>query len=330
MASTPNAPATRAPPSQQLKTAASKPKTHWTTDSDRALLGCLKESKHAGFQTDNGGFHADAFKAAAARIEEESKELDDSEKIGTAKTSESCRTRFTTLKKEYKEVKYLRNLSGFGWNPLQHVVTATPSVWSSLLTASPKYAKWQRKSFFFFDEMAELVDGHVATGATAFHPSAPAPQPVPIQDEAEADDEQTDDGEDLAMDMNLARSSQSTITQASQSPRTPVQSSQASSTVSRSHSRKSNQSNAGLEIADALRDLADSAKGDISDPNSRTPSRKSRAIRTIEEDGELSDNSMTQAFQLISRNVSVADTYLAISDVSRRTRYLSAELFSSN
>ncbi|KAJ3779991.1 hypothetical protein GGU10DRAFT_381390 [Lentinula aff. detonsa] len=276
-------------------------------------------------------------------------ELDDSEKIGTAKTSESCRTRFTTLKKEYKEVKYLRNLSGFGWNPLQHVVTATPSVWSSLLTASPKYAKWQRKSFFFFDEMAELVDGHVATGATAFHPSAPAPQPVPIQDEAEADDEQTDDGEDLAMDMNLARSSQSTITQASQSPRTPVQSSQASSTVSvaikrrrsaapdslerpskRSHSRKSNQSNAGLEIADALRDLADSAKGDISDPNSRTPSRKSRAIRTIEEDGELSDSSMMQAFQLISRNVSVADTYLAISDVSRRTRYLSAELFSSN
>jgi hypothetical protein len=35
---------------------------------------------------------------------------------------------------------------------------------------------------------------------------------------------------------------------------------------------------------------------------------------------------MTKAFQLISRDVSVADTYLAISDTRLRTTYLEAEI----
>lgn len=37
------------------------------------------------------------------------------------------------LKKEYKEVKHIRDLSGFGWDDAKKVVTATPEVWEALL-----------------------------------------------------------------------------------------------------------------------------------------------------------------------------------------------------
>ncbi|THU81653.1 hypothetical protein K435DRAFT_972275 [Dendrothele bispora CBS 962.96] len=351
--------ATTAPPSTaapQQATISTKQKAFWTTDNDRTLLGSLKDCKHAGFQTDNGGFHNDAYKAAAARLEEEWQDLLASERLGAPKNAENCKTRFATLKKDYKDAKYLRNLSGFGWDPLKHVVTATASVWAALFARTgTKYKKWQNKTFHFYDEMAELVDGHVATGATAFHPAAPtttAPTPASAEVEADVDNEQTDDEEPASTPIHRSQLSLSPfegVTMSSmlpaKSPQTPAPLSQVTNTTAsatkrrrsaapnsserpakRSHGRKPTQNDASLELADALRDLADSAKGDVPDPATRTPSRKSRAIQMLEDDGELSDHSMTMAFQLISRDVSIADTYLAIRDVSRRTRYLEAEL----
>ncbi|THU94633.1 hypothetical protein K435DRAFT_565032, partial [Dendrothele bispora CBS 962.96] len=139
-------------------------KAVWTSDNDRTLMASLKESKHAGFQTDNGGFHSDAYKAAAVRLQEEDSNLNESERQGAPKTADSCKTRFTTLKKDFRIVKILRNMSGFGWDPLKQLVTAPDSVWAACIKANPKYAKWQKKSFPVYDDMAELVDGHVATG----------------------------------------------------------------------------------------------------------------------------------------------------------------------
>jgi hypothetical protein len=61
------------------------------------MLASLKDSKHAGFQTDNGGFHNDAYKAAAARIEAEVQNLPSAPRIGAPKTADNTRTRYTAV-----------------------------------------------------------------------------------------------------------------------------------------------------------------------------------------------------------------------------------------
>lgn len=43
-------------------------------------------------------------------------------------------TSFLQLKKEYREVKQLRDLSGFGWDDIQKLVTADNDVWLRLIT----------------------------------------------------------------------------------------------------------------------------------------------------------------------------------------------------
>lgn len=58
--------------SQATPTTPAKPnRTQWSPANDETLLAVLKEQKDGGFQTDNGGFHADAFREAARRINQE-------------------------------------------------------------------------------------------------------------------------------------------------------------------------------------------------------------------------------------------------------------------
>jgi hypothetical protein len=58
----------------------------------------LKEQKDGGFQTDNGGFHGDAYKAAEVA-------LCDSGSRGAKKTGESCKTRWTTVRGSHPQLK---------------------------------------------------------------------------------------------------------------------------------------------------------------------------------------------------------------------------------
>ncbi|ESK85180.1 hypothetical protein Moror_17166, partial [Moniliophthora roreri MCA 2997] len=169
---------TTSQPQTVATTTARGGKTHWSSDNNCTLIVSLTEAMHAGFQTNNGGFHTDAYQEAAEQIEAETAFLDESERLGIPKTLESCKTWFTTLKKEYWDIKHLPSLSGFGFDPIKHVITAPESVWTALIKSNLKFNKWQKKPFPLYDEMAALVGGHVATGATAFYPAAPGP-PAP-------------------------------------------------------------------------------------------------------------------------------------------------------
>ncbi|KAK7017087.1 hypothetical protein VNI00_018701 [Paramarasmius palmivorus] len=198
--------------------------------------------------------------------------------------------------------------SGFGFDPNRHVVTAVEDVWAALLKTHPKLMKWQKKSFPLYDEMAVLVDGHVATGATAFHPSAPV---APIQGAVNAGEDPAT--EDEGPTSSLSHSSQSLVSTTPPTP-TPSQTRAPPNTVSKrrpaggdssdrhakqAHVWKPTHSDASFELADAVCDLACSALGEVPDVEERTPTRKRKAIRALEDDGELSDHSMTRAFKLI-------------------------------
>ena len=81
-------------PEDQQATSATGQKTGkkaiWSGVHDWILLTVLKEQKDAGFQTNNGGFHNDAFKAAAARLALATSK-------GPKKTAEMCKTHWGTV-----------------------------------------------------------------------------------------------------------------------------------------------------------------------------------------------------------------------------------------
>ncbi|KAG6806703.1 hypothetical protein H0H92_010312, partial [Tricholoma furcatifolium] len=68
------------------------------------------------------------------------------------------------LKKEYKQVTFIRNFSGAGWDKDRHLPVAETGVWEQIQAAHPKYIKWQTTPFPLYDEMADLIEGTYATG----------------------------------------------------------------------------------------------------------------------------------------------------------------------
>ncbi|KAF9026364.1 hypothetical protein BDP27DRAFT_1376251 [Rhodocollybia butyracea] len=288
-------------------------KASWELEHDRVLIEVLKEQKAGGFQTDNGGFHGDAYKAAAAKLVTATSK-------GGAKTSESCKTRWAILKKDFKDVKTIRNKSA--------------NVWDDLIKAKPKLKKWRRKAFPLYDEILDIIEGQIATGAMAFFPGDPANNPSPGLDKSDESGEEEEEEEDsqlvLRLLLPLLLDHLSCPVQAPTHPRfhsrkrcpaTPDD-----RPWKRAHGRKPTQSDAGFEMAEAVRDLARSAMGDYGNSSALSPARKTRAIALIEKDNQLSENEMIDAFKLIRRDTSVADTYLAIGDIYRRTNFLQSEL----
>ncbi|KAF9472456.1 hypothetical protein BDN70DRAFT_900528 [Pholiota conissans] len=107
------------------------PRTAWNVNCDKMLLECLEREKADGRMTSNGSFHEDAWKAAEKALS--GTQLHSG---GARKTSDSCKTRYTALKKSYVQVKTLRNASGFGWNHEKQLVTASDEVWDGFLEVS--------------------------------------------------------------------------------------------------------------------------------------------------------------------------------------------------
>ncbi|ETW00613.1 hypothetical protein H310_07184 [Aphanomyces invadans] len=68
------------------------------------------------------------------------------------------------LKREYKDVKYLRDNSGFGWNEELGLPTAPDDVWAAVLKASPSCKKFRFTPFPLYEKLAILLDGAYADG----------------------------------------------------------------------------------------------------------------------------------------------------------------------
>ena len=93
------------------------------------------------------------------------------------------------LKLEYKIVKELRELSGFGWDKGKQMMMVLGEVWTKYLKASylfilcfpfltinqwlhlqshPKVRPFKKKAFCLYDEIAVLCDDAIAMGGGAF------------------------------------------------------------------------------------------------------------------------------------------------------------------
>ena len=127
----------------------------WNSSCDGLLVECLEKEKVNGRMTSNSSWHSDAWTAAEKALS--GSELHSG---GGPKTADSCQNRWTTvsyficlllfftdspvyqLKKEYVQVKSLREKSGFGWDDVKKLVTATEEVWQALFMVNFPNMHW--------------------------------------------------------------------------------------------------------------------------------------------------------------------------------------------
>jgi hypothetical protein len=258
------------------------------------------------------------------------------------------------LKKEYKEVKEIWELSGFGWDADKHVVTAADNVWDAYievccvkknypvlthchLQAHPKQKKWQKTSFPLFDNIADLIEGTYVTGKGVFWSGEPT------SDSSEDEDDTIDPA--LSQFLSSSITTSSTVASSVPTLSTPVAATMTGLSVSamaaptatstpsadaaasgkqfRNGHRKSG-SQAIDSVASSINRLADAFATDTVTPS---PAWKWAAIHAVEDDGDLSDDKQLRVFKIIRHDTGFSDTILAIHKKCACTCFIKKELY---
>ena len=97
------------------------PNAKWSKAEVDSLIEKLIQAKDDG-NTAEGGFKSTVWSGIANSFDDPLK-----------KKVRACESKWTRLKKDYKEIKWLReDVSGFGWNEDTQMVDATDDVWEEL------------------------------------------------------------------------------------------------------------------------------------------------------------------------------------------------------
>ncbi|KAJ7194982.1 hypothetical protein GGX14DRAFT_677828 [Mycena pura] len=308
-----------------------KPKgrrAQWNQTTLGIMLDTLAMQKQAGNQTDNASWKPDAYTACEIALAGTEAGLNGSG--GPPKTAKMCQTRWGAEKADYLVVKSLREKSGFGWDDERHLIIVEDDIFEELLKTCPNAAKWRTKPYPFYDEMADLVDGAIATGTNSFVPSGPTP----------AIDSDSDKDEDDMIDpvlrgaggvVHAASREESIPWELSDDEVTPTSSrkrvralSDASPTTSGILSLLPSTGHAMMAVSDSLKEVAVALARDPGGPSS--PQRKTLAITAVMK-MILPNEYKVRALQLIRSDTSIADVLLAIpEDDPMREAFLLAEI----
>ena len=135
----------------------------WTKSMREFLLEGLNLQTIQGKRCDGGsGWKKDAWEAVRKILNEKF------EVKFTVKQMKEC---FNNMKKDYQIVKELRDLSGFGWDDEQEMVTASKEVWDTYVAQHKEAKKFRGKPWPFFDIMHEILDGRIPNGSEKFYPT---------------------------------------------------------------------------------------------------------------------------------------------------------------
>lgn len=98
-------------------------RANWSNEEVYSLVFQLKGAKDDGNTSENG-FKSTVWSTIATTYEDPPKKI-----------PRCCETKWSRLKKDFKEVKFLREASGFGWDVVKCVPTAEPEVWAEISQA---------------------------------------------------------------------------------------------------------------------------------------------------------------------------------------------------
>ncbi|TFK59051.1 hypothetical protein BDN72DRAFT_906190 [Pluteus cervinus] len=313
----------------------SKIKASWNTDCDTILVNCLLDQRTDGFQTSNGNFQKDAFTASAAK-------LAGTEKVsgGGCKDAECCQNRYAALKKEFTEVEYLRNSSGFGWDETTSLVQAEASIWEKIVKLKASYNRWKKKAFPLYNDMHSLINGTYATGQNVFQPGAPASPVTPVQPSggesppwADFRDEEDDDHEPALPPSQEASQSSASGSSLKRKSEAVKEEDSTPSKRAKNHGRPVSAAQGIDKMANSLMALAKvlveperAPVAPIPPVALSSPERKTAAVTAISDiDGiSLSSTNKIQAYCAISQSTAIADVFLAIPKEDERISFILA------
>ncbi|RHY10142.1 hypothetical protein DYB36_006956 [Aphanomyces astaci] len=146
----------------------------WTAERDEFLVAALQAQVLKGKRSDSG-FKKEAWAEVTSAI---------NLRFVTMYHTSKIKSRLDCLKRDYKDVKYLRDNSGFGWNSELQLPTAPDDVWASVIKvdilmihvqsnlsqANPNCKRFRSAPFPLFETLAMLLEGSYADGRFAFMP----------------------------------------------------------------------------------------------------------------------------------------------------------------
>ncbi|VAH38936.1 unnamed protein product [Triticum turgidum subsp. durum] len=130
----------------------------WSHQIKLYLIKLLKDHDVPGFRTQNA-WSKEAWNNILHQLNQK---FDQSFTLNQVKQAEQ------DLKRDYRTVKKLLDVSGFGWDKDRKMVDAPDSVWASFTarTNSKDALQWKERSFPFYEELAPLYEGRYAEGRT--------------------------------------------------------------------------------------------------------------------------------------------------------------------
>ncbi|ETW06108.1 hypothetical protein H310_03701 [Aphanomyces invadans] len=126
----------------------------WTLDRDEFIVTALQAQVDKCKRSDSG-YKKEAWVEVTVAF---------NERFGTSYHSLKVKSRLDCLKREYKDVLYLLDNSGFGWNEDLGLPTAPDDVWAAVLKASPSCKKFRFTPFPLYENLAILLDGAYMDG----------------------------------------------------------------------------------------------------------------------------------------------------------------------
>ncbi|KAG2141462.1 hypothetical protein BD769DRAFT_1662365 [Suillus cothurnatus] len=149
-------------------------KAHWQEVEVDVLLHHLIENRVAG--GDGGNFQLSTYNSAAAAINSNGTITT----MGPSKTGKMIKTKWTSLKKIFHQIKTYCNASGFHWDNVQGAGIDGPAattIWNTYIHPKP----FCNKGWLHYDNMQTILGEHSgAHGRHAFHPATAAPAPVDV------------------------------------------------------------------------------------------------------------------------------------------------------
>ncbi|ETV85130.1 hypothetical protein H257_02976 [Aphanomyces astaci] len=139
----------------------------WTAERDEFIITALQVQVQNGRRPDSG-FKKEAWAIVTSGF---------NDRFAVAYLVTQIKSLVQWLKKDYKDVKYLRDNSGFGWNSDQGLPTAPNDVWAPVLAAKPNCKKFRVTPFPLFDSLALLLDKAYADGRFSGLPPGVKPPP---------------------------------------------------------------------------------------------------------------------------------------------------------
>ncbi|KAI3612942.1 hypothetical protein WG66_005490 [Moniliophthora roreri] len=222
------------------------------------------------------------------------------------------------LKSDYKDVHSLVQTSGFGYESETKCVIASPE------SNQHNAHYWHKHNYPYWDDMLYINEGIMATGKGAFHPALPdATFPEATEATAGASDtlqcpptpQPSQSAPEQANEVTTTKDNSQSDSDATSLATTPAPSSQKCQRAPSDISEDAVQDVAAALYAMPLQFNAEA-----------TPQRRQKAVKLLEDDGELSDEEFTQACKLFGRDSGVVDMFTAISSKTRRTAYIQSEL----